>query len=235
MKIQAPTLVLCLAAVAGHAVADAPKKAPISRYTKLWLDSPFTTKPPPAGPAAIENPLEDYALIGVSSLGGDKYRATMLNKKKPDAPRIYLESGTESGGFKLIKVNRKNGNPLATTIQVQSGSATGTVSVDEKLLTLATPQPAKAAQNPQQNPNQPPGQDNNPNNQGRMPRPRVVPAPGGQAQEGVIPPQNTAQPNLPAVPAPQIQPNNAQGNRFQQGGNNQGQQRGGDRANRRRD
>jgi hypothetical protein len=236
VKIPAPTLLTCFLAFAGQAVAEVPKKAPISRYTKLWTDSPFTTKPVVTGEIAAENPLNDYALIGVSSLGGEKYRVTMLNKKKPDEPRIYLESGTEVGGFKIIKVNRKNGNPLATTVQVQSGSMTGTISVDEKLLTLAAP-PAKAA--PGGNPNNPngtppggiPGQ-NPPGGQGRVPqiRPRVVPVPN----------PNGAQPNQPeqAVPAPQLNqnpnpPGNTQGGNNNQGGNNQGRQNQGDRTSRR--
>jgi hypothetical protein len=205
VKTPAITFLFSTLAVAGMALGDVPKKPPLNSYSKLWTDSPFTTKPPPPEVAGPENPLSDYGLIGVSPIGGDNYRVTILNKKSPDEPRIYLETGREVAGFKLLKVNRKHGDPLATTVQVQTGSSTGTISVDEKLLTLATPPPPKvAAPAPGgQNgappvPGQPPqpGANNAPQpGNGRTPRPRVVPPPtAGGGQQQVAPPTQNRQP-----------------------------------------
>lgn len=210
MKTPAIPLLLSALALSGMAVADVPKKVPSSRYIKLWTDSPFTTKPvidPGNGP---ENPLVDYGLIGVSPIGGDNYRATIMNKKKPDEPRIYLETGREVGGFTLLKVIHKNGDPLATTLQVKTGSSTGTVSVDEKLITLAAPPAAKVAPPaaggvPGQNP--PPGPNNVQPGGGRQPRPRVVPPPVPTTGQQVPQPTQQVQ---GAAPAPQAQGGNRQ-------------------------
>jgi hypothetical protein len=189
-------LLLCLA-VTGWAVADLPKKAPISRYIGLWNNSPFTSKPPPpdAGPAV--NPLEDYALAGVSPIGSG-YRVTLLNKKKPEE-RITVDSDNPKGNFKILEVTRKAGEPLGTVVRMSSGSVVGTVSFDEKLLVLATAAPAKA--NPKAATNPPPGQPGQPGQPlqpgqppQRQPRPRVVP-PGGPQPAGQ--PQAQPQPNSP--------------------------------------
>lgn len=173
--------------------ADLPKKAPLSRYSNLWKNSPFTSKPPPADPENVANPLDDYALIGVSPIGGTGYRVTLINKKKPE-DRITVDSDKPKDGFKILEVIRKAGDPLGTTVRMNSGSMTGVVAFDEKLLTLAVAPKAAPAQPGQPLiPGQPPqvaGQSAVPQ---RQPRPRVVP-----------PPVPTAVP-APA-PAPAAQP-----------------------------
>lgn len=198
MKFPLSNSVLLLLALTGAALADLPKKAPISRYTSLWTNSPFTSKPPPPEAGPENNPLGDYALIGVSPISGsNRYRVTLINKKKPDE-RLTVDSDKTVGGFKVLSVTRKPGDPLGTVVSMSSGSATGTVSFDEKLLTIAAKAPPQAA--PPQVPGQPPqavpaGQVQPPQ---RQPRPRVVPPPapqaGAQAQPG--------QPVQPAQPAP---------------------------------
>ncbi|MGL4401516.1 MAG: hypothetical protein ACRCXD_16760 [Luteolibacter sp.] len=181
-------------ALAGAALADLPKKAPLSRYSSLWSNSPFTSKPPPAEAGVAENPLDDYALIGVSPIGGTGYRVTLLNKKKPDE-RITVDSDKPSkDGFKILEVVRKAGDPLGTTVRMNSGSMTGMVAFDTKLLALAAaPKAAVQPQVPGQPPipGQPqPPQPPNPNM--RQPRPRVVPPPApavpGQPQPAAVPP-----------------------------------------------
>jgi hypothetical protein len=173
-------ILLLVPALAGWAAADLPRKAPITKYTGLWLNSPFTSKPPPPEAGPEVNPLEDYTLGGVSPISGG-YRVTLLNKKKPEE-RIVVDSDKPSGGFKILAVNRKIGDPLGTVVRMSSGSVTGTVTFDEAALKL-TPPPA-AAQNappgvqPSGQP-QPPPQNAQPAL--RQPRPRVVqppPAPG---------------------------------------------------------
>lgn len=215
-------LVFALAAVA---TADLPKKAPISKYGGLWTNSPFTAKPPPPEAGPENNPLDDYALIGVSSIGAKNYRVTMINKKKPDEPRIYVDSDRESKGFKIVNVTRKPGDPLGTVVRMTSGSMSGTVSYDQKLLTLTAAQPARPAAQPGQ-PAQPgtqviPGtQPQVPNGQPqpqRQPRPRVVPPPtpqvNGQVQPGQVPiapqvQQGQVQPGQPNQAIPQNNRNN---------------------------
>ncbi len=194
MKTASRILVLSLT-LAGWAVADLPKKAPLTKYYNLHANSPFTSKPPQVDPGPAFNPLEDYALNGVSPVSGG-YVVTLLNKKKPDE-RIIVKSDEvkPKHGFKILEVKRVPGDPLGTTVRLSSGSSIGTVAFDEKLLTLAAapatkvnPQAHPAVQPPQ--PNQPPQPSPTPI---RQPRPRVVP-PGTPTTN----PQGAVQPNLPA-------------------------------------
>ena len=187
---------LCLA-LAGLAAADVPKKAPFTRYTSLYTNSPFTSKPPPAEAGPENNPLDDYALIGVSSIGlksnGDSiYRVTLINKKKPE-DRITVDSDNPKSDFKILGVTRKSGDPLGTVVAMSSGSMKGTVAFDEKLLTLAAPKAAAPVPNPAQPGQQPQVQPDGQPIAQRQPRPRVVPPPTAQA--GGQPAQPVAQPN----------------------------------------
>ena len=172
-------LLLIAPVVTGGALADLPRKAPLSKYASLWTDSPFTSKPPPPEQGPEANPLEDYVLGGVSPITGG-YRVTLLNKKKPEE-RIIVDSDKPREGFKILSVTRKAGDPLGTVVRMSSGTLTGTVAFDEKLLTLATPPPPQAAAKPQL----PPGVQPQPGQPGqqpmRQPRPRVVPPPPPQA------------------------------------------------------
>lgn len=201
MKLPFSNPAFLLLVLTGAVMADLPKKAPLSRYSTLWTNSPFTSKPPPPDPAAAVNLLDDYALIGVSPIGGTSYRVTLIHKKKPEE-RITVDSDkTSKDGFKILEVIRKAGDPLGTTVRMNSGTTTGVVAFDSKLLTIAAPPKAPVA--PPQ-PGQPPvpGQPVDPNQPIRQPRPRVVPPPpalpGAQAQPNV--PGAQPQSNLPATP-----------------------------------
>lgn len=218
MKSQISNLkfqIFILLALTGWACADLPKKAPISRYTSLWNNSPFTSKPPPPDAVDAPNPLDDYALIGVSSLGSGTFRVTILNKKKPDEPRKYIESNQTKDGFRILEVIRKPGDPTGTTVKMQSGSLTGTISYDEKLLTItpAAPQAPPGVVNPPGVPPQPVPQPVDPNGQPmRQPRPRVVPPPA--------PPAGTPnQAGQPPQPNPQANPQQQQLQRPSRRGN----------------
>lgn len=198
MKFSLSSQACLLLAFTGAGLADVPKKALLTRYTSLYTNSPFTAKPPPPEAVDAPNPLDDYALIGVSSIGqvgkDEGYRVTLINKKKPE-DRITVNSGQKSD-FKILQVIRKPGNPLGTVVKMSAGLKEGTVSFDEKLLTIAAPAPkAPPATQPGQPPipGQPPVlQPGQPIAQ-RQPRPRVVPPP---APAGVQPNQ-PAQPNQP--------------------------------------
>lgn len=177
------------------ALADLPRKMPITNYSSLWNNSPFTSKPPPPGPGEEINPLDDYALIGVSPIG-QGYRVTLINKKTP-TDRITVDSGSSRSGFEILGITRKPGDPLGTEVRMRSGSKTGTVSYDDTLLTIAAPV-AAPPQNPQVVPGMPPGVG--PNGQPvpqRQPRPRVVPPPAPQAAAQAAP--QAAQPAAPQL------------------------------------
>jgi hypothetical protein len=196
MTLNAPLLLL-LPALTAVLHAGVPQKQPLATYTNLWANSPFTAKPPIMGPATIANPLEDYALLGVSPISNKGYRVTLINKKKPDE-RITVESGkTSADGFSIIEVKREAGQPLKTTVEMASGTMRGTVSFEENLLTIAAPPPTAPV--PAQ------GQAPVPQVQGQapgqviqaQPRPRVVPPPApGQpnANPAQIPGQRPSSP-----------------------------------------
>ncbi|MEO8617661.1 MAG: hypothetical protein ABI600_21210 [Luteolibacter sp.] len=194
------TILSCIALLTTWASADLPKKMPISRYNGLWMNSPFTSKPPPTAGAPEVNPLDDYALAGVSPISGG-YRVTLINKKTPDE-RIMVDSDNPNAKFKILGVTRKDGDPLGTTVRLTSGSLTGTVSYDPKLLTLvaAAPKVPKPQPGSPPMPGSPQGQPV-PGEPVRQPRPRVVPPPTPQSG------QPAGQPVVPHVQQP-IQHNN---------------------------
>ena len=177
MPFKAP-LLLILPALTAVLHAGVPQKQPLGNYANLWTNSPFTAKPPVAGAAPVANPLEDYALLGVSPIGNKGYRVTLINKKQADQ-RITIETGeTSADGLSIIKVNRTAGQPLKTTVEMASGSMQGTVSFDEKLLTIAAPAPTAApGQAPGEIPPQIQGQPIPGQVIQKQPRPRVVPPP----------------------------------------------------------
>lgn len=201
---------LLLLALTAAAPAVVPQKLPSGHYSKLYLDSPFTIRKAEEA-AALVNPLEDYALIGVSPIGKiagqDGYRVTLLNKKRPDE-RITVASGEAKSDFRILEVIKKSGDPLGTIVRMSAGSMTGTVAFDEKLLVLAIAQPTAPNQpgNPgmPQNPNgmpMPPGVSEPPVQ--RQARPRVVPPPVPQP-----PPQPGGAPNAANLQAPRQQRRN---------------------------
>lgn len=182
MKLPA---IFLLSTLAG-AVADVPQKPLESKYQPLWTNSPFTAKPEIGpGPAEV-NPLDDYALGGVSPIAGG-YRVTLLNRKNPQE-RITVDSD-RSSEFKILSVNRKPGDPLGTVVRLAHGTKQGSVTFDEKLLTLQAPPAAPQPQQQQNNQGAVPGipgtGNNNPQAQGgqRQPRPRVVPPPNAQGNQ----------------------------------------------------
>ncbi|QTN31806.1 hypothetical protein HZ994_05510 [Akkermansiaceae bacterium] len=184
-----PALIAFIPAIA---LADIPRKAPPVKYTGLYTNSPFTSKPPAPEAAPTANPLEDYTLAGIAPVPGG-YRITIINKKNPEMKEVIEPGG--NGQFKVVSVNRNPGKTLGTTVVLSSGSIQGTVSFEPELITLKS---APAAAPQQQQGNLPPGitpamagQVNaNAQNGGspdvRQPRPRIVPppAPAGNNSPG---------------------------------------------------
>lgn len=188
--MKLPLISLLFTALTGVAFSDVPKKLPLSTYGTLWNNSPFTTKPPPATAGPENNPLDDYALLGVSPIGEGKYRVTLINKKKPE-DRIMVYSDSTTSEFKILGVTKKAGDPTGTVVSMQSGSMTGTVRFDEKLLTIAAPKPNMVQ------PGQPP--------QPGQPVPQPMPGDVRQPRPRVVPPPTPGQPGQP-IPQPQVQP-----------------------------
>ncbi len=59
---------LILIGLTGGLAADVPNNPTLTRYARLWTNSPFTSKPPPPTERPEDNPLDDYALGGISKL-----------------------------------------------------------------------------------------------------------------------------------------------------------------------
>jgi hypothetical protein len=198
MKFPNSHVAFLLLTLTSIAMADVPKKAPLSRYTNLYMNSPFTSKPPPAEAGPENNPLDDYALIGVSSIGKilglEAHRVTLINKKKPEE-RITVTSADPKSRFKILGVTTKPGNPLDTVVTMASGAMTGTVAFDEKLLTIAAATPRAPVHGQQTPPGAPPIQPGMPMPQ-RQPRPRFIPPPP-PGVAGQVPPAQPVQQNQP--------------------------------------
>ena len=196
---------LLATALVAVAAADLPRKAPLTKYSTLWTDSPFTSKPPPPEEVAAANPLEDYALAGVSPIPSG-YRVTLLNRKDPKE-RIVVETEKPSQGFKILAVTRKPGDPLGTVVRMASGTVNGTVSFDESLLKIEgppAPKPAQPQLPPGVRPGVQPGTQPQPGQADlRQPRPRVVPPPNPQTQ-AVQQPQ-ARPPGIPSINRPPAQ------------------------------
>jgi len=162
---------------------DVPRKSPLTRYTGLWTNSPFTSKPPQPTATTIENPIEDYTLTGIAPIPGG-YRITIVNKDDPDDKHVVEPGG--SGEFKVVSVNRNPEVSLGTTVVLSTGSIQGTVSFEPELITLKkapVAPPEKTAQ--QLPPGVTPAQANQIQAQ-RQPRPRIVapPTPAKNPQGG---------------------------------------------------
>ncbi|MGJ8634085.1 MAG: hypothetical protein ACSHX7_09200 [Luteolibacter sp.] len=129
--------------VSGKAFAETPRKAPLTRYTGLWTNSPFTSKPPPAQAAPANNPLDDYTLSGVAPIPGG-YRITLINRKN-QTERLVIEPGS-SAPYSFVSLRRDPNKLLGTIVTLTDGRIQGTVSFEPELLTPIAPPP------PQQNP-----------------------------------------------------------------------------------
>lgn len=144
MKSVLPMLLTVLASIA---LADVPRKPPITQYSGLWNNSPFTTKPIVENGPPEDDVFEDYTLAGVSPVKGG-YRVTLMKRNDPsDRTFVYSNDPQPTHSFKILSVERDSDKARSTVVHMMSGSRRGTVTYDEKLLTIAAPKP------PQQNPN----------------------------------------------------------------------------------
>lgn len=165
---------------------EIPRKVPVGTYAGLWNNSPFTSRPVVEAPepVPVDNPLDDYALTGVSPVA-DGFRVTLINRNDP-TERIVVDTtrANSNHDFEVLNINRSPGRPLSTTVELTDGRFTSTISFEQELLALRPP-PAAAPPTPPQ-PGQP-GADPQQNQDGqaprRQPRPRVVPPPANAQQQ----------------------------------------------------
>lgn len=164
--------------------ANTPKKEPLVKYTGLWTNSPFTSKPPVEVGAAAVNPFEDFTLTGIAPVPGG-HRITIVSKKNPEIKRVIEPGGSDE--FKVVSVQRNPEKALGTVVVLSSGSTQGSVTFEPDLITLNVAPTApieqvdgeneqtEAEQGPNTTP--PPGM--------RPPRPRITPppAPGANQQQ----------------------------------------------------
>lgn len=180
---------LIFTSVFHFAAAKIPEKAPAVKYTGLYTNSPFTSKPDAPVAAPTANPLEDYTLAGIAPVPGG-YRITIINKKNPEIKEVIEPDG--SSQFKVVSVNRNPGKTLGTTVvlssTLSSGSIQGTVAFEPELITLkaapATPEPQQGQLPPGITPAMAGQQAAPPNAEAvRQPRPRIVPPPTTGAKQ----------------------------------------------------
>jgi hypothetical protein len=196
MKTLASTGIALLL-VSTVALAGAPVKKPVTGYSTLWSNSPFTSKPPPPEKGAEIPPLDDWALGGVSEIEGG-YMVTIFHKKNAGENQIIRPSGTmvkvkdemkwlepgAPGSYKVDRVEYGKESWKDTVVYLSSsGGRSDKVAFDDKLIAPA----ASAA--PTQN--RAPGQPGMPNVQ---PQPPGVITPG---QPGARPPRQRVVPTTP--------------------------------------
>jgi hypothetical protein len=169
------SILALLITTGSDALADAPKQLPKTRYTPLWSDSPFTSKPPPPTAPEAANPFEGYSLGGVSKLA-DGYFVVLLNAKDPNE-NVLIRPGYKSD-WEIVAVDWSKTNWRETTVKVKKGATVGTIGFDTANLAVKPPAAAQPTPNAPQagggNPNQQragnqqQGQGDNP----QRPRPR---------------------------------------------------------------
>ncbi|MEN9991547.1 MAG: hypothetical protein RLZZ224_1249 [Verrucomicrobiota bacterium] len=181
-------ILLLLALIPCTLWAAAPKKPLPGRYAALYTSSPFTTPAPPVNnQMALVNPLDDWALGGVSKFP-DGYFVILLNKKKPDE-KVIIQPGSASD-YEVIEVVDGGQDYTATQVKLRYQKNTiGMVTFDQKMLTVKSPEQGKVV--PANQPGMPPGspamqggleRGNRGNRNGPQPRLRTIapPAPGGR-------------------------------------------------------
>ncbi|MCF7731885.1 MAG: hypothetical protein K9N23_09360, partial [Akkermansiaceae bacterium] len=169
------TTALIIAGLAALHAAEVPKQVPVTRYSSLWTQSPFTTPPPPPLEEEKDNPFDELALRGIAPLSNGGYLITLVNIKTPtETITIDTERSTD---YKVEKVERHPEKLLGTIVHLKKGSMTGTVTYDEKLSKPKAPPPSRKPPvpgQPQTIPGQPPTAQPTLPGGIRPPRQRVV-------------------------------------------------------------
>ncbi|MFM2199605.1 MAG: hypothetical protein RLZZ505_3037 [Verrucomicrobiota bacterium] len=162
--------------------ANTPKKEPLVKYTGLWMNSPFTSKPPVVEGAPPVNPFEDFTLTGIAPVPGG-HRITIVSKKNPEIKRVIEPGGSDE--FKVVSVQRNPEKDLGTVVVLSSGSTQGSVTFEPELITLnaapTAPVEQPGGEKIQPEVEQPPSTVPPPGM--RQPRPRITPPPTPAANQ----------------------------------------------------
>jgi len=127
--------------------AGLPVKPPVTKYRHLSESSPFKIKPVVESGPRVANPLDDWALGGVSEVEGG-YMVTLVNKKNQGETQIIKPRGTvhsskdemkwispgAPGSFKVDKVEFGEKSWKDTIVMVSAGDEKGTMKFDDKQL-----------------------------------------------------------------------------------------------------
>jgi hypothetical protein len=158
--------------------AEVPRQLPLSRYARLWKDSPLTTKPLVQEAVKGPGPLDEWALGGIGEVGGG-FLLTLFNRTNPQEKRIIEPNNNL--GFEVIQVRRVPDKPRATEVELRYKGQTGWVRYDESLLAI------KANAQAQGQPRDPRGRDGRSPNQAP---PQVQQSQVQQPQQPQQPQQN---------------------------------------------
>jgi len=170
MKSLARTILIYVT-VASPLWSQVPQKPPLTRYSSLWLVSPFTSKPEPQALATRANPLEDFTLTGIAPVPGG-YRITIVSKKNREVKKV-IEPGRDSE-FQVVSVDRNPGVSLGTTVTLTDGRVRGTVRFERDKITLNAPPAAPDNIAKEVAPGQQTASEKT--NVARQPRARIVPS-----------------------------------------------------------
>ena len=121
--------------------ADPPKKPRLTKYTRLWTNSPFTIKPE-VKPKAAESPLERDWMLGSISPSGEGYTVTLINKKDRKN-RIRFIPGVPSDGYELLDVKQDMQNPENSRVEISKGSQKAWITYVPDLVKIRTATTAK--------------------------------------------------------------------------------------------
>lgn len=130
-RVLYPLFAAALLVLPAHSAA--PRKPPRQTYAVLWTQSPFTTKPVIETAERIEeNPFEDWALGGVSSVGGR--RLVRLFHRKEAGKQMTIDTGDPNSEFKVLEVLQDSVDYKKTVVKISKGGQTGSVTYDDKLM-----------------------------------------------------------------------------------------------------
>jgi len=146
--------------------AEVPRQLPLSRYSRLWRESPITTKPLEQKIVEGPGPLDEWALGGISEVSGG-FLLLLFNRTNPQEKRII--EPTNSHGFEVVQVRRVPNNYLATEVELRYKGKTGWVRYEESLMAIKANPQNQGRQDGQRDPRDPRGSSRDPRSQSQAP------------------------------------------------------------------
>lgn len=138
-------LILCFTLL-----ADAlPRKTTPHELRALWVDSPFTTKPPPE---AVEKKMGQWSLAGIMNHSDGNYTVTIINKKdRSDRRRINTDGSNmleKEREISIVEVEQAEGfDYRKSRVKISENGEDGWVEYDQSLLAVKKSIPNVRPQN----------------------------------------------------------------------------------------